>query len=106
MTVVAIQLALLAALAIVALRALRRARAKRRLAQLPAGSAATAMAVGSFVEIDEEIARRRCGCGGRLKSCGETSYERQGRRLRAVTVECVRCERRFRLYFDVTMLFQ
>ncbi len=105
MSGLAITLALLAALAAAGWRLLRRQRLRLRLAALPAGSTETAMGVSSFSEIDEEIRRRRCLCGGRLDVIGEGSEVDGERRLRRITVECRHCERRDPLYFDVTSMF-
>ena len=73
MTGLAIGLALLFALAAVGWRVLRRIRLARRLAALPGGSLDTAMVVTSFVDIEEEVARRRCLCGGRLSRASGTA---------------------------------
>lgn len=105
MTGLAIGLALLLALAAAGWRVLRRIRLARRLAALPGGSLEAAMIATSFVDIEDEVARRRCLCGGRLSLRGESSRERDGRRYRVAAVECEMCERRSRVYFDVTGLF-
>jgi len=101
-----IALALVVALAFSAARWLRRARLARRLAALPGGGASTAIEVSSFEAIDDEIRKRRCRhCGSRYDACGEGSGEHDGRRFRTVDIECQLCERRMRVYFDVSRLF-
>ncbi|RMF20400.1 MAG: hypothetical protein D6760_11665 [Deltaproteobacteria bacterium] len=105
MTGLVLGLALLVALAAAGWRALRRVRLARRLAALPGGSLETAMVAASFRDIEDEVGRRRCPCGGRLSLRGESSREHAGRRYRVAAVECELCERRSRVYFDVTGLF-
>jgi hypothetical protein len=105
MTGLLLTLALIIALAFSAWRWWRRRKLDRRLRALPGGSAATAIAVASFDEIDEEVRRRRCPCGGRHDVHGEGAETDNGRSLRIVQVECRFCERRSRIYFDVSRLF-
>lgn len=68
-------------------------------------SPATAIAIQSFDEIGEHVRRLRCPCGGRYEMKGESSTERDGRRLRTAGIECVFCEERVRVFFDVTGMF-
>ncbi len=95
-------IALLLALAVFGWRMLRRARLKSRLRALPGGSLATAFPTETFADIDAHLARRRCACGGTLASKGESSNRRDSQLFRVVRVECQLCEKRDRLYFDVS----
>ncbi len=97
-------LALVVALAFSGRRFYRRARLRRALLALPGARAENAVVVGSFEEIDAEIQRRRCPCGGRYDIRGESSRETDGRRLRVIGVECRFCEKQMWLFFDVTGL--
>jgi len=104
MTGLFLALALLVALAFTARRWWRRRRLEHRLSTLPGGSAATAISVTAFDQIDAEIRRRRCPCGGRNETRGEGTQTENGRSLRVVRLECGFCERRSRIYFDVSRL--
>jgi len=101
----ALTLALVVALSVSGYRLVRRLRLRRRMAALPGATADSAMPVASFDEIDLEVARRRCVCGGRYDSHGESSSERHSKRLRVALLECRMCERRTRLYFDVSNIY-
>ncbi len=105
MTGLLIGLALIIALAVTGWRATRRLRLRARLQALPGGSAETAMVVSSFADIEEEIRRRRCHCGGRYDAYGEGSREAAGKRLRAVHVVGRFCEKQSSIHFDVSRLF-
>jgi hypothetical protein len=105
MTGLAITIALLLALAFSARRLLRRRRLARLMSHLPGGRADSALSVGSFEEIDEQIRARRCPCGGRYEVRGEGSRAVRASRLRVVRVECGTCENQASVYFDVTGLF-
>jgi len=100
-----IALALTVALAVTGRRWWRRRALRRRLAALPGMQPNTAMPVSGFDEIGEEVARRRCPCGGRFDNKGESSLSDGDRRLRVVRLECRFCEERSRLYFDLTEIF-
>lgn len=102
---IALTLALLIALAVAGWRVVRRLRLRRRLAALPGARPENAVSVGDFEEIDEEIRRRRCVCGGRYDSHGESSFESGSQRLRVAALECRMCERRTRVYFDVSSIY-
>ncbi len=101
----ALGLALIVALSFAGWRLARRRLLARKLRMLPGGSADTAKKVGGFKEIDAEIERRRCHCGGRMKSLGEGTAGDQDRRVRVVRVECDSCEEQGYLYFDVTAAY-
>jgi hypothetical protein len=97
--------ALLAALSASGYRVVRRRGLRQRLAALPGGSRATAIAVEAFSEIDDHLARRGCRCGGLLSSHGERSEPDGSRILRVVRVECRRCEERGEVWFDATLAY-
>lgn len=97
--------ALVLALAFSGRRLYRRQRLRRALLALPGARSENAMVVGSFEEIDAEVQRRRCPCGGRYDVRGESSRNEGGRRLRVIGLECRFCEQRMRLFFDVTGFF-
>ena len=100
-----LQLALVAALAVASWRLVRRLRARRMLRRLPGVTADNAMTLSSLEAIDEEVARRRCHCGGRFDVRGEGSPGDGSRRLRSLMLECRFCEEQSRLYFDVSRLY-
>jgi hypothetical protein len=98
----ALALAVVAAVAAVALRRVRRARLRRQ-ARLRAGATPErAIAVRSFAEIDEHLARRWCACGGYLERRGEGTREVAGRRLRIARLACQECEAADEVFFDTT----
>jgi hypothetical protein len=101
----AISLALILALAFSAWRLALRYRAHRLRLMSPGGSAATAIVVRSFDGMDDWMSNSRCSCRGALVSLGEDSIERDGRRLRIVHAECIRCEQERSVFFDVTRVF-
>lgn len=105
MTGTLLALALLAAMTAAGLRALRRRRLRMAMAALPGGSEATALAVDGFGDIDFEMKRRRCRCGGALAALGERSEKTGDRVLRVVRAECGRCEERTEVWFDATRAF-
>jgi hypothetical protein len=96
--------ALVAAIVVTASRRLRRARLRRAAASRPGASAARAIPIRSFAEIDAHLARRWCRCGGYLERTGEGSRETSGRRLRIARLRCQECERLDEVYFDATEL--
>jgi hypothetical protein len=93
--------ALIAALGAVAWKAWRRRAAERAR---PGGTPETALAVHDFAEIDRASRGQTCHCGGPFRLRGEGPAQWAGRPLRAVTLECSRCERERRLYFDLSEL--
>jgi hypothetical protein len=83
----------------------RRVAARRRRVHVQAGpgsSAAVAIAIRSFEEMDAAVRDRRCHCGERLRRTGEGSSEVGGRRYRYARLACDECEEASRVYFDVT----
>ena len=97
--------ALLVALGFSGRRAWRRVRLRRAMLALPGARPENAIVVSDFDEIDREVRRRRCPCGGRYSVRGESSREHKGRRLRVLGIECGFCEQRMRLHFDISGLF-
>ena len=98
-------LALVVALAFSGRRFVRRTRLRRAMLALPGARVENAMPVGSFEEVDAEVRRRRCPCGGRYDVRGESSREEGGKRVRVMGLECKFCEKQVRLFFDVTGMF-
>ena len=101
-----LSLALTAAI-VVAVVALARRRMRRnvlrRAARERAGATADlAIAVRTFTEIDDHVARRWCHCGGYLERNGEGTREEGGRRFRVVRLRCQECEDAAEVYFDTT----
>ncbi len=101
----ALTVALLLALGFSGYRLFVRRSLEYRRRRLAGGSVETAMPVVSFDEIDLELARRRCHCGGRYDRHGEGPVAGKGAMLRAVALECRRCEERTRAYFDLTAVY-
>ncbi len=67
----------------------------------PGQSQATAIHIMDFAEIDLELRRQSCRCGGRFVSLGEGPV-RGTRPLRVAHLECRSCERERRVYFDLS----
>lgn len=101
----ALTIALLLAIGFSGYRFLGRRSLVRRQQRLPGGSMETALPVSSFDEIDGELVRRRCHCGGRYDRHGEGPVGGPGAMVRAVAVECRRCEERSRVYFDLVAVY-
>jgi hypothetical protein len=70
----------------------------------PGARPETALAVHDFGDIDMACRAQVCECGGLFAERGEGPVEFAGRPLRTVTLECGRCERQRRLYFDLSEL--
>jgi len=70
----------------------------------PGGTPETALVVHDFGDIDAACRTQTCVCGGPFVLRGEGPSESAGRRLRAAILECARCERERRLYFDLSEL--
>jgi len=98
----AIGLAVIAAVLAVGYRRWSDAREEARRA---GASLRYAIPVRRFDQIDRVVRRRVCRCGERLQLQGEDSREIEGRRFRVINMLCPDCERRERLYFDVTRVF-
>ena len=94
--------AIVAAVVALARRRMRR-HALRRAARERAGATTDlAIAVRTFSEIDEHLARRWCHCGGYLERAGEGSRETGGRRFRVARLRCQECDDAAEVYFDTT----
>lgn len=63
-----------------------------------------AIAVRTFTEMDDHLARLWCRCGGYLERLGEGSREANGRRLRVARLRCQECDRVREVFFDTTDL--
>lgn len=98
----ALTVAILVAVLAVGIRALAARRAER---SRPGATPARAIPAPRFDDIDATVRTLRCRCGGALRPVGEGGSGGPERRLRFVLVECRRCERESRIYFDVTRAF-
>lgn len=92
-------LGVVAALAatILLVRTLREREDRRRR---PGGSAATAVPIAQFGEIDAIVATQRCTCRGRFAVRGEGPLAAEGT-IRQVRLECRECGRERLLFFDM-----
>jgi hypothetical protein len=88
--------ALIAAIA-VGLRVMQQRAAERAR---PGATPATAIAITDYRDIDVAVRMQTCRCGGRYVVRGEGPVSGPGS-LRVTHLECRRCERGRRLYFDV-----
>jgi hypothetical protein len=88
--------ALIAALA-VGLRFMQQRAAERAR---PGATPATAISIADYSDIDVAVRMQTCRCGGRFVVRGEGPASGPGS-LRVTHLECRRCERERRLYFDV-----
>jgi hypothetical protein len=66
----------------------------------PEGAPEQAIAVQSFQEMDDHIARERCTCEGRFKTLGESTVRHEEKELRRLRLECRDCEELRVIYFD------
>jgi hypothetical protein len=96
---IVLSLAVLVAVVAAGIRILQR-RAVDRARQ--GASPATAIPIHDYGEIDIALRLNTCRCGGRFLQRGETSLVEDGRSLRVAIVECRRCEREQRFFFDLT----
>lgn len=94
-------LAVLAAVITVGVRKLQERAAERAL---PGRSAATAIPIESYAEIDIAVRMQTCRCGGRYVLRGEGPMRDGERPLRIAHLECRRCERERPLYFDLSTI--
>ncbi len=67
----------------------------------PGATPTTAIPVVDYGEIDLAVRMQTCRCGGRFAVRGEGPASRPGS-LRVAHLECQKCEREQRLYFDVS----
>ena len=65
-----------------------------------------AIYIRSFTEMDEEVRRRWCSCGGFLELEGEGTREDGGKRFRVARMRCHECEEAADVFFDTTDLLQ
>lgn len=93
--------AVLAAVFVVGVRFLRRHASERRQ---PGRSPERAIPIEDYGEIDIAVRSAACACGGRFVLRGEAPVDDPTRSLRVAVVECRRCERERRLFFDLSTI--
>lgn len=82
-----------------------RRRALRQAARGRAGATPElAIVVRSFGEMDDQLGRRWCHCGGYLERTGEGTRETGGRRFRIARLRCQECDDAAEVFFDTTEL--
>jgi hypothetical protein len=64
----------------------------------------TAIPIEDYGDMDLAVRMLTCRCGGRYFLRGEGPLPNTERPLRVAHMECRRCERQQRLYFDLTTL--
>lgn len=69
----------------------------------PGATPAKAIPVSDYGEIDIAVRLQTCACGGRFVVRGEGPASQPGA-LRVAHLECRKCEREQRLYFDMSTL--
>ena len=67
----------------------------------PGATPTTAIPVVDYSDIDVAVRMQTCRCGGRFAVRGEGPVSRPGA-LRVAHLECRKCEREQRLYFDMS----
>ena len=67
----------------------------------PGASPANAIPITDYSDIDVAVGMQACRCGGRFAVRGEGPASPPGS-LRVAHLECRRCEREQRVYFDVS----
>jgi hypothetical protein len=67
----------------------------------PGASPANAIPITDYSDIDVAVGMQACRCGGRFVVRGEGPVSPPGS-LRVAHLECRRCEREQRVYFDVS----
>lgn len=100
----ALTAALVAALVAVARRRRRRSDLRRAARTRAGATPDLAIAVRSFTEIDDHLAKRWCHCGGYLERTGEGSRDAGERRFRVARLRCQECEESAEVFFDTTAL--
>lgn len=75
---------------------------RRAAAHRPGSSPGRAIAIRSWSEMDEHLARRWCACGGYLERVGEGTRESAGHRYRIARLRCQECDRLDEVFFDTT----
>ena len=107
MTSLLFTLAIVAAVAAVGYRRLRRSRERAAAARAPGASAANAIAIRSFDDMDSVLARLDCvACRGFLDRTGEGSRSVGDRRYRIARLRCLECDEEREVFFDTTDLLQ
>ena len=95
-----IGLAVLVAVAAAAVRLIQNRAAER---SRPGATPGTAIRVHDYGEIDVAVRIQTCRCGGRFALRGEGPAPNDASRLlRVAHLECRRCEREVRMYFDLS----
>jgi hypothetical protein len=94
--------AILAAVVAVGLRRRRRSRLRAAARTRAGSSPERAIAIRSYTETDEHLARRWCFCGGYLEHRGEGTRDLGGRRFRVARLTCQECETPDEVYFGTT----
>lgn len=93
--VVALMAAIVVGIRLLQRRAVDRAR--------PGATPDTAIPVSDYSDIDVAVNMQTCRCGGRFALRGEGPASRPDR-LRVAHLECRRCEREQRVYFDMSTI--
>lgn len=99
MLTLALGIAALVAVLVVAVRLVQQSAFER--AQ-PGRSPATAIPIEDYGDMDLAVRMQTCRCGGRYILRGEGPLPDAERPLRVAHMECRRCERQRRLYFDLS----
>ena len=94
-------LAVLAAIVVAGVRLLQRRAVERAL---PGGSPATAIAIQDYGDMDIAVRLQACPCGGHFALRGEGPLPGSDRPTRVAHLECQKCERERRLYFDLSCI--
>lgn len=68
----------------------------------PGRTPTTAIPIHDYGEIEIAVRLRTCVCGGRFALRGEGPVSDSDRPLRVALLECRRCEREQRLFFDLS----
>ena len=106
MTSLLFTFAIIAALVAVGIRRYRARRARVAADDRPGATVENAIYIRTFDEMDDELRRRWCSCGGFLDLEGEGSRESAGRRFRVARMRCLECEAATLVFFDTTDLLQ
>ena len=61
-----------------------------------------AIAIDSYLDMDEHLAGRWCVCGGYLERLGEGSRAVGDRRYRIARLRCQECDELDEVFFDTT----
>ncbi len=87
------------ALGVIIARRWRRTRRRRAALAQPGRSPEHAISFARFDEIDFEVGRARCPCGGPVIKMSEGSIQTSGHSVRVVHTECAVCEEEVALFF-------